>query len=141
MTSHWVKNKFSNNLQIAFDLNNEPLPTGKALGIWGKNLKSSLVKAVTTDSELKAYASYSEADKKLTIFLVNPRNESKVVSISIASQKDNFSDGQFIAFTGNDVNDVDPQFSDPINIKAQANSLSLTLRPASISIINLKSAN
>ncbi|MBK9324452.1 MAG: hypothetical protein IPM97_16135 [Bdellovibrionaceae bacterium] len=140
-TSHWVKNKFSNNLQNAFDLNNEPLPIGKSLGIWGKNLKSSLVKAVTTDSDLKTYASHSESEKKITIFLINPRKNSKEVSVSIAAQKEDFSEGHLVAFTGNDVNDLNPKFSDPISIKAQANSFSLTLRPTSISIINLKATN
>ncbi len=140
-TSHWVKNKFSNSLQNAFDFNNEPLPIGKALGIWGKNLKGSLVTATTTNSDLRTYASYSESDKKLTIFLVNPRKDSKEVSVSITAQKENFFHGELTVFSGNDVNDMYPKFSDPINIKAQVNSFSLTLQPTSISIINLTADN
>jgi hypothetical protein len=121
-----------------FDSNNNPQATGSALALWGRFLKERMV-ASTSTARVRTYASYSPGDKTLTVFLINKDTASRDVAVRIDNLSASIVANKWI-FKGTDADDVHPSLEGPSSPPANANVVSTSLDPVSITVLTIAPA-
>lgn len=120
-------------LEDLLDDQNALLPTGQALGLWGRYLKSNLL---ALQSEAGAvYASYEPPTRALTLFLMNKHAAPHSIELDLTHYP-----AQRITstvFTGQNPADENPTFSTQ-GIAPVSSDLSLSLPPLSITILDFE---
>jgi hypothetical protein len=120
-------------LEDVLDDQNALLPTGQALGLWGRYLKSNLL---ALQSEAGAvYASYEPSTRALTLFLMNKHAAPHSIELDLTHIP-----AQHIVstvFTGQNPADETPTLS-TLEIAPVSAALTLTLPPLSITILDFE---
>ena len=118
----------------SLDANGNLKAAGKALSLWGNNLRDRMVKSSGLWN-VKTYASYSESNKGLTLFLINKLTGYESINISIANYHSIFAGSRF-ELSGNGVTDTLPE----IKYRGRVDNntgLSMILPPTSITMLVL----
>jgi alpha-L-arabinofuranosidase len=120
-------------LEDVLDDQNALLPTGQALGLWGRYLKSNLL-ALPSEAG-SVYASYEPSTRALTVFLMNKHAAPHSIELDVT----NYPARRIVStvFKGQHSADENPTLSTPEPAPVSA-ALSLTLPPLSITILDFE---
>jgi alpha-N-arabinofuranosidase len=115
--------------------------TGTAISIWGNFLLDKLISSGETDS-IRTFATKSDDQKKLNIFLLNKTYNPQVVDFTISQFLDTLAGNTEIKlyeFSGNSIFDVNPSFEQIIKpYSLNGNQISLDLPPTSVTVISIE---
>lgn len=136
--TRWTQNSnIEHNLYDAFDANGSLHATGKVMNVWGSNLLSAMVDAISNDNYIKVYASEDEADRKLNILLLNKDYSDRQVNISLQNFETDFKGSKW-EFRGSSVDDKFP-FYDRIDSVYEPSDIENIILPAnSITVLRLQ---
>ena len=83
--TRWIGNDTATTPRVfdILDKDNQLQATGRAMAIWRQFLKDQLV-ATTSSQRVKAYATYSPATGKLSVFLINKATDVSTISLAIS---------------------------------------------------------
>ena len=83
--TRWIGNDTATTPRVfdILDKDNQLQATGRATAIWRQFLKDQLV-ATTSSQRVKAYATYSPATGKLSVFLINKATDVSTISLAIS---------------------------------------------------------
>lgn len=136
--SRWISNASTDqSLYDAFDSDGNTNATGKAVGIWGSGLLSTMVSATSSNTFLKTYASYDAAEKKLNIFILNKDTQSKKVNVKLENYIPEFTGSKW-EFSGASVSDKFPTLERIDSVYSLSDIDTLTVAPTSVTVITLK---
>ena len=121
----------------ALDNHNEILPAGQPLAIWGRFLKSEMVKA-SGPKRSRCFASFDPRTKALTVFIINKDTESRKVSIEVISTS-HFRTADVYQFTGTGEADMEPTWSQVATVKTSDNVMKgVELPGTSITVLDMR---
>jgi len=124
----------------ALDNRNEILPAGQPLAIWGRFLKSKMVKA-SGPKRSRCFASFDPEAQALTVFVINKDSVSRKVSIEVKSTS-HFRTADVYHFAGTGETDMKPTWSKVATMDVSANILkSVELPGTSITVLDMKAAD
>lgn len=121
-------------LEDVLDDQNALLPTGQALGLWGRYLKSNLL--VLSSQTGAVYASYEPSTRALTVFLMNKYAAPHPVKVELEGYAESWR-ATAAVLTGQNPTDEHPTLS-TLEFAYHPSALSLTLPPLSITILDLE---
>jgi hypothetical protein len=120
-------------LADVLDPQNSLLPTGQALGLWGRHLQSRLL-ALPDQEAGPAYASYTPETQALTVFLMNKQLTVQSIAVELSNYAPRWrANGMVFAGLGPD--DEHPTLTQHDSWEKAGSDLLLDLPPLSISII------
>lgn len=121
-------------LEDVLDEENALLPTGQAIGIWGRYLKSNLLALSSPAGAV--YCSYEPAIQALTVYLMNKHTVPHSIDLDLIQ----YHARRIVStvFTGHHPADEHPQLS-TIEPARVSSALSLVLPPLSITILDFTS--
>ncbi|MCG8697659.1 MAG: hypothetical protein MI922_06355 [Bacteroidales bacterium] len=120
------------------DLNNLR-PTGLALAAWGKFLKNNMVSASSKIETIVPYATLDDKNGDLNIFILNKKESTQAVSISLLSDDKYNSSTNIWQLKGANNKDKNPTFDKVENINIQINTTqAIELPPTSVTVVQLK---
>ena len=122
----------------AFDRENSLQATGRAVAIWGQFLKKTMV-ASTSTGKVRTYSTYSSADRRLTIFLINKDTAVRETAIRIDNLPGSLSGKRWV-FKGSDPGDLYPTWSSAGQVAAEGNRITATLDPVSVTVLDITAA-
>ena len=116
---------------------NEILPAGQPLAIWGRFLKSEIVKA-SGPKRSRCFASFDPRTHALTVFIINKDTASRKVSIEVrATSRFNTADVYHFAGTGEE--DMEPTWSQVATVNTSDNILKgVELPGTSITVLDMR---
>ncbi|HEX8546380.1 MAG TPA: T9SS type A sorting domain-containing protein [Cytophagaceae bacterium] len=112
---------------------------GTALAIWGNFLENTMVSTSGSTSNVRTFASYNGATKKLNVYIINKETSTTSISLSLQNYLTN-STGTRWEFKGTGPTDIAPTWSKTGTLNATT-SVSLTLPPVSITMLELAPAD
>lgn len=116
---------------------NEILPAGRPLAIWGRFLKSEMVKA-SGPKRSRCYASFEPQTQSLTVFVINKDSASRNISVEVKATS-RFRNADVYNFTGTGGIDMKPIWSKVGTIDVSANILkSVELPGTSITVLDIR---
>ena len=119
------------------DLDNNREPRGDIIKIINENLLDYFVSVPRVNGYIRTYASVDEANKNLTVFLINKNDQPEKVNIDLSGFKD-VTDYFIQTYSGNGPYDKSPTLSEINQIEMKNKKLSTELSPVSLTIIHLK---
>jgi len=135
--TRWTDNATAEqHIYDALDKNGNLNAIGIAQQVWGKNLLQTMVATTSSDAQVKVYASYDTSTQNLNIFLLNKDTASKNINLALDNYVTNYGGSKFV-FSGTSTEDKFPAFSWAGSISNPAAVTSLTLAPASVTVLNL----
>lgn len=120
-------------LEDVLDDQNGLLPTGQALGLWGRHLQSHLT-ALPDTTVGAAYASYSPETQALAVFLVNKQSHSENVALQLHGYPSHWK-AHATVLAGEGPQDERPVLRSAGIWEAPGADLRLELPPVSISVL------
>lgn len=116
---------------------NEILPAGQPLAIWGRFLKSKMVKA-SGPKRSRCFASFDPRTHALTVFIINKDTVGRKVSIEVrATSRFNTADVYHFAGTGEE--DMEPTWSKVATVNTSDNVLKgIELPGTSITVLDMR---
>lgn len=116
---------------------NEILPAGRTLAIWGRFLKSKMVKA-SGPKRSRCFASFDLRTHALTVFIINKDTASRKVRIEVrATSRFNTADVYHFAGTGEE--DMEPTWSKVTTVNTSDNVLKgVELPGTSITVLDMR---
>jgi len=121
----------------ALDNRNEILPAGQPLVIWGRFLKSEMVKA-SGPKRSRCYASFEPQTQSLTVFVINKDSASRKISIEVKATS-RFRNADVYNFAGKGETDMKPTWSKVETMDVSANILkSVELPGTSITVLDIR---
>jgi len=138
--TRWIKDSESNTSAFyALGSQNQVLPTGRALAMWGQFLKSEMVRVTGGDRFVTAFASRSGRGDRLTVWILNrARTPRTAITIQLnASRK--FASAQCFRWSGDGPDDLSPKWESLGKIDVTKNRISLLAIPAtSVSVLEFQ---
>ncbi len=133
--TRWMEEKEHDLLWYALDDQNEWLPPGRALAIWGQFINSQLVE-VTRTPQIVTFASFSPDSGQLNVFLLNKSYDQQTISLKIDGPE--YGSGQACCFQGKGPNDMNPIWEAGRKLTVTHQMLEgLTLPPVSLQVLSL----
>lgn len=115
---------------------NELLPIGQALALWGKNLQTNLLAQLDLTAG-PVYATYNPATQALVVFVMNKQTTAQSVTLELRCPAPKWRATSTI-FTGAGPEDTQPGFHPGETWATPTPVLQLTLPPVSISVITVE---
>jgi alpha-L-arabinofuranosidase len=120
-------------LDDVLDGQNALLPTGQAIGLWGKHLQTHL-QAIPGQPAGPVYASYNPETNALTFFLMNKLTIQQPLTIDLSNYGQRWR-ASSIVFAGQDPDDEHPTITSGLVWETASSDIHLTLPPVSITVI------
>jgi alpha-L-arabinofuranosidase len=120
----------------ALDADNMLNPTGRAVAIWGRFLKRTLVRAESLDT-VKAFASADPVSGGLSVFLLNKDTEARDISVTITGAG-RYRRGERWLFAGSGPEDCAPSFTQASAVAVRNGEFTVRLDPVSLNVVELK---
>ena len=132
--TRWIGNDTATTPRVfdILDKDNQLQATGRATAIWRQFLKDQLV-ATTSSQRVKAYATYSPATGKLSVFLINKATDVSTISLAISRFSPTSTAAKFV-LRGYGSEDTSPSWSYDGDEKTPS---SLALPPVSITVLDI----
>ena len=119
---------------------NEILPAGQPLAIWGRFLKSEMVK-VSGPKRSRCFASFEPKTHALTVFVINKDTVPRKVRIEVKATS-SFGNADIYHFTGRGDTDMKPTWSRVGTVEVSANILEgVELPGTSITVLDMKAVD
>lgn len=119
---------------------NEILPAGRPLAIWGRFLKSKMVKA-SGPKRSRCFASYEPGTNALTVFVINKDTSTRTVRIEVKATS-RFGTANVYHFTGTGDTDMKPIWSTVGSMGVSDNRLEdVELPGTSITVLDMKAGD
>jgi len=119
---------------------NEILPAGQPLAIWGRFLKSEMVK-VSGPKRSRCFASFEPKTHALTVFVINKDTAPRKVRIEVKATS-NFSTVDVYHFAGTGEADMKPTWSKVATMDVSTNILKgVELPSTSITVLDMKTGD
>jgi alpha-N-arabinofuranosidase len=135
--TRWVDNQITNqHIYDALDKAGNINATGTAQRVWGRNLLNTMITAASSDTMLKAYATYDTVTKNTNIFLLNKDIAAKKVKVSLKNYTATYRVVKYV-FSGSSVSDMFPKFLKQGDTLLPPSIASLTIAPASVTLLKL----
>ena len=108
-TTRWMDDKeAAQTIWYSLDANNQILPTGRAIGLWGQFMQRRRIAVSGGTPLVSAYAARSSDGKKMTVWVLN-RGKEKAEDLEIKINSGvRYQKTAVSVFTGNDANDPNP---------------------------------
>lgn len=119
----------------AVDKYNQLQATGRATAIWGQFLKEKIVAASNT-AKVRAYATLSPANGRLSVFLINKDTVARSASVTVSSGSPSFVLDTWV-FSGHGADDLYPTWAQTGRGSKTGPVVSLTLAPVSVTVLDL----
>ncbi|MEK7475915.1 MAG: hypothetical protein AAB152_09840 [Candidatus Coatesbacteria bacterium] len=133
-TTRWFDSP--SRLEDVIDEDNNLLPTGEAVGLWGRHLKENLATLAGLACG-PAYAAWSPRTKELALFLVNKGREALSVEVELAGHS-----GEWRAtgerFCGESETDLHPEVLVVGSLGSADGKIVCDLPPMSITVLELR---
>jgi len=137
--TRWINNKTKNSdLFDALSKTNTLQPNGRAIAIWGNFLLDKMVSATST-TKIRSFASYKQSTNQLNVYLINKETTSQSVNVNLNNYISNAVATKW-EFKGTGPGDTAPTWSSQGNVNAVGSNTSLSLSPASITVLTFKPA-
>jgi len=127
----------SNATYNILDLDNNKEPRGDITKIINDNILDYFVSVPRVNGFVRTYATVSENNENITLFLINKNDQSEKVMIDLSGFK-NISEYSIQTYSGNGPYDEAPTLSKIDQIEMKNEELNPELTPVSLTIIHLK---
>jgi hypothetical protein len=134
--TRWIDNDtIENSVYDALDKNGNFNAIGYGLMIWGNYLGEKMIRTTNT-LHVRSFASYSPAENRLYVYLLNKAEQPLAVNLAIENGKVSVVEslGQL---TGTGPDDVDPVWNENVTV-ARRDLQNLTLPAVSISVLKIR---
>jgi len=139
--TRWINNTVTpHEVWDALGPQNELLPAGRALAIWGQFLQDHMVSASSSSALVRSWASHSSATRKLNVFLINKDTAARAVTVTLQNYAAPINANRWV-FSGNGDADLNPVWAPSNAVPVSSNQLSLTLGAVSITVLELAPSN
>ncbi|HXW04960.1 MAG TPA: carbohydrate-binding protein [Vicinamibacterales bacterium] len=118
---------------------NELQATGRAAAIWGQFLKAKMVSASST-AMVRSYATYSPADGRFSVFLINKDTAPRPASVTTNSGSAHFLIDTWV-FSGQGDTDIDPAWVHGAPRSNAGNVMAIELPPVSVTVLDVTPVN
>jgi alpha-L-arabinofuranosidase len=123
-------------LEDVIDDDNALMPTGEAVGLWGRHLKEKLAKLEGLECG-PAYVSHSPKSNEIALFLMNKGREACSVEVELAGHSGEWqATGECLR--GDSENDLHPKVASTGELASRGGKILLDLPPVSIRVVELR---
>ena len=138
-TSRWMNDAEAKGSQwYALGPDNEILPTGRAIALWGQFIQADTVAVEGASGPVSAYASRSADGRRVTVWVLN-RGHAPVDGVNVVVRSPaRFRRAEFYQLTGAGPDDADPHWGPVGTAAISANTVGLPSCPGiSVTVISL----
>lgn len=118
----------------ALDDDNNLLPMGTALQLWGQFVNDRMVGTISDSSMLESYASLRASDSALNVFLLNKGGSGQNVAVTLNGYFGN-SENMCWRFSGSDPDSVAPVLSSVASVSLINGKFSVWTPPYSVTVV------
>lgn len=135
--TRWVDWQEPQEIWYALGPDNEILPSGRAVMIWGKFLRDRLIDIERTH-DIVSFASMSNDKKQINVFLTNKVEKDQAITLTIQGMTP-YREATVCRLSGNGPQDMNPKWQDLGTIPVQGNTIEdLLLANTSFTLLSLR---
>jgi alpha-N-arabinofuranosidase len=134
--TRWIAITDTTDLFNAVDSNQNLLPTGRVLSIWGHFLKQNMIAAGSSDL-IRSFASYTPSTAELSVFIINKDMIAHQTDLSLINYHCPCTGARWV-LTGTGPQDLSPTWVKQATIALNDNLLVLNLDPVSVTVVTLQ---
>jgi alpha-L-arabinofuranosidase len=134
--TRWIAITDATDIFNAVDINQNLLPTGRVLSIWGHFLKQNMIATSSTDM-IHSFASYTLSTEELSVFIINKDIGAHKLELSLINYQCPCTEERWV-LTGTGPQDLSPTWVKQATVTSIDNRLELNLDPVSVTVVTLQ---